>query len=87
MNKIEMKQQAGQLINYSEWCSANSYNGWLDMCDGYRLWKKYIVPIIPAMVRYYSEVIVKDKKLKAKITLIEQYKKKILKKKGWCIAI
>lgn len=82
MNKIELKQQAGQLINYSEWCSANSYNGWLDMCDGYRLWEKYIVPIIPSMVRYYQEVICKDKKPKAKIVSIEKYRKKIFKKKG-----
>jgi hypothetical protein len=86
MNRIEEKQKAGQLINYLEWCSANSYNGWLDMCDGFRLWEKYIVPIIPSMVRYYQEVICKDKKPKAKIISIDKYKKKIFKKKGGCIA-
>lgn len=86
MLKIKARQDAGDLINYSEWCSANSYNGWLDMCDGHRLWEKYLLPIIPAMVRYYSEVIVKRKKPKAQIVAIDKYKKKILKKKGWCKA-
>lgn len=27
---------------YSEWCSFNSYKGWLGNCDSYRLFKKYI---------------------------------------------
>jgi retron-type reverse transcriptase len=83
MNKIKQKQDAGQLINYSEWCSANSYNGWLDMCDGYRLWLKYVVPVLPSMVGYYEKVVVKDRKPHAKIIAIDKYKKKITVKKGW----
>lgn len=84
MTKIEHKQKKGQMISYSEFCSANSYNGWLDMCDGHRLWEKYVLPVIPSLVRYYSEVIVKNKKPQAKIIAIDKYKKKITEKKGWC---
>lgn len=31
---------------YSEWCSFNSYKGWLGNCDSYRLSKKYIEPLM-----------------------------------------
>ena len=42
MNKIRNKIKSGNEINYSEWCSINSYKGWLIHCDSYRLHKKYI---------------------------------------------
>lgn len=58
MIRIKKKQDSGQLINYSEWCSANSYKGWLKMCDGYRLAEKYVTPIQPSLDRYYNQVIV-----------------------------
>lgn len=86
MTTILKKQEKGQLINYSEFCSANSYNGWLDMCDGYRLWKKYILPIIPSLVRYYDEVVLKHKQPQAKVIAIEKYRNKIVKKKGGMVA-
>lgn len=34
---------------YSEWCSFNSYKGWLGNCDSYRLFKKYMEPLIEYM--------------------------------------
>lgn len=40
---------------YSEWCSFNSYKGWLGNCDSYRLSKKYIEPIIDYMQDYYEK--------------------------------
>lgn len=39
---------------YSEWCSFNSYKGWLGNCDSYRLSKKYIEPLIEYMQDYYE---------------------------------
>lgn len=39
---------------YSEWCSFNSYKGWLGNCDSYRLSKKYIEPLIEYMQNYYE---------------------------------
>ncbi|MGN0374783.1 MAG: RNA-directed DNA polymerase [Butyrivibrio sp.] len=39
---------------YSEWCSFNSYKGWLLNCDSYRLSKKYIEPLIEYMKTYYE---------------------------------
>ena len=52
------------------------------MCDGQRLWEKYLLPILPSLIRYYSEVIVKDKKPRVKAKAIDKYTKKIMKKKG-----
>lgn len=40
--------------NYSEWCSFNSYKGWLGNCDSYRLFKKYMEPLIEYMQNYYE---------------------------------
>ena len=59
MTAIRKKVESGQEINYSEWCSINSYKGWLKHCDSYRLSEKYIEPIQPYADRYYKEHIKK----------------------------
>lgn len=33
-------------ISYSDWCSVNSYIGWLKWCDSWRLSAKYTLPIM-----------------------------------------
>ena len=53
MTAIKKKCDAGQKITYSEWCSANSYKGWLKWCDSYRLSQKYIAPIQKYLDDYY----------------------------------
>lgn len=80
--QIRDKQDAGRMINYSEWCSANSYIGWLIWCDSWRLYEKYIEPILPSLYRYYQSVIKKDATPKATVVAFNRYKNKILKKKG-----
>lgn len=57
---IKHKLEKGVIINEKDWCSANSYAGWLKWCDSYRLFEKYIEPIIPALIAYYRLVIVKN---------------------------
>lgn len=59
---IRKKKESGRMINYSEWCSGNSYNGWLKWCDSYRLRQKYVVPIQSALDEYYKKVI-KERKV------------------------
>lgn len=44
----------GNMMNYSEWCSINSYKGWLIHCDSFRLQQKYIQPLIPYAEKYYE---------------------------------
>lgn len=62
MLRIRKKVDAGQMINYSEWCSANSYKGWLRWCDSFRLRKKYLDPIQKALAIYYLKVIQRKQK-------------------------
>lgn len=41
MLKIAKKIRKGTPINYKDWCSFNSYKGWLIWCDSFRLNLKY----------------------------------------------
>jgi retron-type reverse transcriptase len=59
MNLIRKKVIKNKPINYTDWCSANSYKGWLIWCDSYRLSLKYIAPIQAAVNDYYTQNILK----------------------------
>lgn len=61
MRNIMKKLDNGGQLNYSEWCSINSYRGWLKWCDSYNLYKKWIRPLEPYCKKYYKEVILGDK--------------------------
>jgi len=82
MLHIKQKQDEGKLINYSEWCSVNSYTGWLSWCNSWRLFEKYITPILKSVFDYYLKVIKKDAQPKVKVVSFNRYKKKLLNKKG-----
>lgn len=53
MIHIRKKIDRGGEMNYSEWCSVNSYEGWLKYCDSYRLKQKYLEPLKPYANEYY----------------------------------
>lgn len=55
MVKINRKRLKGGDLTYSEWCSINSYNGWLIHCDSYRLQMKYIKPLERYADSYYQQ--------------------------------
>ena len=82
MLQIKEKQDAGLLLNYKEWCSGNSYVGWLIWCDSWRLYEKYVEPIIPSLLRYYDEVIKRNEMKEVKVLSLAEYKQKLLSKKG-----
>ena len=54
MNRLNKKRLKGQELNYSEWCSINSYKGWLLHCDSYRLQEKYVRPLETWSDCYYQ---------------------------------
>lgn len=62
---IRQKVEAGNMMNYSEWCCINSYKGWLKHCNSFRLQQKYLVPLLPYAEQYY-EVNIKSKKKEGK---------------------
>jgi hypothetical protein len=70
---IKKKQDKKEMISYSEWCSINSYNGWLKWCDSYRLRDKYVKPITPSLVGYYDKVVLRDKDNDSRKKLVNKY--------------
>lgn len=57
MVKILNKVTSGKMMSYHDYCSINSYNGWLKHCDSIRLKRKYIEPLIPYCEIFYIECI------------------------------
>ena len=51
---IKKKVKNNIQMTYNEWCSVNSYKGWLLWCDSFRLVQKYIAPIQAALDEYYQ---------------------------------
>lgn len=49
------------MMTHSQWCSFNSYIGWLIYCNSYRLYKKYVEPLKEFANKFYEEVIVNAK--------------------------
>lgn len=50
---ISSKRENNVSPTYSEWCSFNSYVGWLQHCDSFRLYQKYVEPNVEYMHNYY----------------------------------
>lgn len=71
----DKKADKKKLLNYNERCSINSYVWRILSCNHYRLFQKYISPLIPSLDRYYFFVLSNrnEKKLK-------KYHDKLLRK-------
>lgn len=63
MAKLKNKLDRGGKMTYSEWCSVNSYRGWVIWCDGHNLTERYIKPLDEYYESYYLKNI-KGKKPK-----------------------
>lgn len=59
---IRHKIEQGEELTYHDYCSVNSYLGWVKPCDSYRLKRKYIEPIMPYVNMYYYKYLCNDKK-------------------------
>ena len=57
MSYIKTKVESGHMMNYSEWCSINSYEGWLKHANCKKLTDKYITPLKPYADNYYNNII------------------------------
>lgn len=54
MNYINKKRLKGEMLNYSDFCSYNSYKGILKHCNSYRLIEKYMKPLERYVNSYYK---------------------------------
>lgn len=57
IREINKKKALNFRISHTDWCSINSYKGWLLWCDSYRLSMKYIAPIQDLVDDYYVNMI------------------------------
>lgn len=62
MRGMKKRFDSGEPCTYHDFCSVNSYIGWLEPCDSYRLARKYIWPVIPYIVSYYHNNIANQEK-------------------------
>jgi len=60
VRQVNKHLQVYPRLTHNQWCSLNSYRGWLVHCDSFRLQQKYIVPLEPAITKFYEEVIVNE---------------------------
>lgn len=51
--RIRAKIEDGEALTYHDYCSVNSYLGWMKPCDCHRLKHKYVDPIMPEINKYY----------------------------------
>lgn len=61
MRKIKKKVEKGFELTYSEWCSINSYKGWMKWANCHNLYNKWIKPLEPYCEQYYKNNIKKKK--------------------------
>lgn len=55
LTNMQVKISNGGLITYSEYCSFNSYKGWLLYCNSHRLYTKYFEPLEKPMQEYHAK--------------------------------
>lgn len=65
MRDIKKKIAAGGNLSYKDYCSINSFKGWLKWCNGHNLYKEWIQPLEPHQEKYYREVIKNESKRNA----------------------
>lgn len=61
LSRLLRKCEQGYRLTYSDYCSINSYAGWVKWCNGYNLCNKYIKPMKKYADKYYKEVIKNEK--------------------------
>lgn len=61
MRRIRAKVEDGEEMTYSDYCTFQSYKGWLKPCDHHRLYEKYSKPLEPFADAYYINNIQKKK--------------------------
>ena len=61
---IEKKMANGGRFTYKDYCSVNSYNGWIKWCNGRHLHEQWIEPNEIYADQYYDDNISKDRRKK-----------------------
>lgn len=85
--RLQRRMERHERISYKEWCGAMAYVGWIIWCDSWRLYQRFIAPIIPALCEFYWYVINEAHRVKrTRVKSFNRYKRKLLLKQGRCVA-
>ena len=76
LRNCHWKKDHDRDLSEKERCRINSYAGWLCKCNSWRLYEKYIEPLIEIVIDYYCIYINSEQKK------IQKFEKKIRKLKG-----
>ena len=57
MRDIQNKMDRGREFTYEDYCTINSYRGWVKWCNGHNLYVTWIKPLMTHHKKYYDEVI------------------------------
>lgn len=63
-NYIMNKVRNGGKLTYHDYCSVNSYSGWILPCDSYRLKRKYVDRLLPYCDEYWATYLMSRRKRK-----------------------
>lgn len=64
MRLIKRRCDRHDSLTYSDWCSINSYDGWIRHCDGFNLRNKHVEPLRHHATKYYEEKVKNHEKSK-----------------------
>lgn len=84
LTTIRRRVESGFELTYHEYCSINSYAGWLKPCDSYGLETKYIEPLMPYVEDYYHKYLKnQEKEEKAKMKQFINAESRVKKPQSW----
>lgn len=82
LNKLQDKFYFSELLTFKEWCSVNSYIGWLTWSNSWRFYDKYLKPLIKALLLFYAKKILpRNFSTKKWINHFKKYARKLYFKK------
>ena len=81
---IRKKIERGEEISYHDYCSVNSYLGWMKPCDCHRLKSKYVEPLMPYVNMYYfTHLCNEEKEEKRKMKQFLNVESTVKKPQSW----
>lgn len=69
MKKTIYKVNVGEDLSYSDYCSIESYKGWIKFCNGFNLYLKWIAPLEIHRIEFYK----KNLKVKQEVGAIKRF--------------
>lgn len=86
IKRVCIKCLKNNKMNYHYFCSINSYLGWLQWCDSWRFFEKYIELLIPLLRQFYRDSVLRNRTEKEKDQRTKDYINRVMNRKGMVAA-